>query len=208
MNLGAWVTLVATLALLVANYRKSRVAEWIAKPIAATGFVVSALQHGALGSPYGVCVLVALCLSWWGDVLLIPRTSRTFLAGLGAFLLGHVAYAVAFAARGVSWLHAGAAAAALVPALFLIGRWLLPHVKGPMKKPVLAYMIVIATMVALAVGTFALRGNPLVLVAAIGFFVSDLSVARDRFIAPGFVNKLWGAPLYFGAQLVFAATLA
>jgi hypothetical protein len=29
-------------------------------------------------------------------------------------------------------------------------------------------------------------------------------VARDRFVAPGFVNRAWGLPLYFGAQLLFA----
>ena len=76
MNLGAWVTIVATAALLVANYRKSRAAEWIAKPIAAAGFVVSALQHGALGSTYGVCVLVALCRPYAAGAPAVPASNR------------------------------------------------------------------------------------------------------------------------------------
>ncbi len=207
MNLGAWVTTVAVGAFLFAIYRKSRAGEWITKPIAATGFVASAVQNGALESNFGVWVLVALCLSWWGDVLLIPRTPRTFLVGLGAFLFAHVAYAVAFIIRGVSVLHAALAMAALAVVIYLIGRWLMPHVKPPLKKPVLAYLIAIATMVALGVGTYFARGNPFVLVAVVAFLLSDLSVARDRFIAPGFVNRVWGTPLYFAAQLVFATTV-
>ena len=40
--------------------------------------------------------------------------------------------------------------------------------------------------------------------AAVAFFCSDLSVARDRFVAPGFANRAWGLPLYYAAQLAFA----
>jgi hypothetical protein len=40
------------------------------------------------------------------------------------------------------------------------------------------------------------------------FYVSDLAVARQRFVAQSWTNKLWGLPLYFGAQLVLAATVA
>jgi hypothetical protein len=42
----------------------------------------------------------------------------------------------------------------------------------------------------------------------VSFYLSDLSVARDRFVVTEFNNKLWGWPLYFGAQLVLAATVA
>jgi hypothetical protein len=38
--------------------------------------------------------------------------------------------------------------------------------------------------------------------------LSDLSVARDRFVAPGFVNRAWGLPTYFAAQLLLAASVA
>ena len=73
-----------------------------------------------------------------------------------------------------------------------------------MKAPVLAYMVVISTMVALAVGTVVAHGNAWIVVGAVGFYLSDLSVARDRFVARGWVNRVWGLPLYFGAQLVLA----
>jgi len=33
--------------------------------------------------------------------------------------------------------------------------------------------------------------------------VSDLSVARDRFVSRSFSNRAWGLPLYYAAQIVF-----
>ena len=42
---------------------------------------------------------------------------------------------------------------------------------------------------------------------ALAFYLSDLSVARDRFVRPAFVNRAWGLPLYYGAQFVLAATV-
>ena len=47
-----------------------------------------------------------------------------------------------------------------------------------------------------------------VLVGALLFTASDLSVARDRFVKQGYVNRLWGWPTYFVAQLVLAWTVA
>lgn len=208
MNAGAWITVVAVAALLVAVSRGSRPGEWLLKPLASTGFVLAALQWGALGSGYGRAVLAALCLSWWGDVLLIPRSQTSFLLGLGAFLLGHVGYAVAFVVRGVSWGAAALTALVALGPLWVIARWLLPKVPREMKGPVMAYMAVITAMVSLSVGTVAAYGHGLIAVGALAFYLSDLSVARDRFVAPGFDNKLWGWPLYFGAQLVLAATVS
>ncbi len=208
MNAGAWVTVLSLAALLASAWRRWRPGEWAFKPLASTGFVLSALGHGALDGPYGRRVLLALALSWWGDVLLIPKAKRAFLAGLGAFLLGHLAYAAAFAGRGVSWPVALLSALALAAPLALVARWLMPKVPAAMKRPVTAYMLVITAMVALSLGTAAARGDVWIPVGAVMFYLSDLSVARDRFVAPGFANKLWGWPLYFGAQLVLAATVA
>ena len=74
-----------------------------------------------------------------------------------------------------------------------------------MRLPVVAYVIVITAMVAAAVGT-ALRTEAwLLLVGAAAFYLSDLSVARDRFVASGFGNRLWGLPLYFFAQMLLAS---
>jgi uncharacterized membrane protein YhhN len=198
------VCAVAVVLLLATTRGGAHRPEWMLKPIAATSFVAAAIAWGALDGRFGTVLLIGLALSWCGDVLLIGRGKGSFLAGLVAFLLGHVAYAVAFALRGVAWGATAAAAAATAIVLVPVGRWLLPAVERAMKAPVLAYMLVISTMVALAVGTVAAHGNPWILVGAVAFYLSDLAVARDRFVARGWINRVWGLPLYFGAQLVLA----
>ena len=75
---------------------------------------------------------------------------------------------------------------------------------GSMRGPVLAYIAVIGAMVALAAGT----GEPRLLAGAALFYLSDLCVARDRFVRPGLPNRLVGLPLYYGAQALLATALA
>lgn len=199
---------VAAVALLLAAERAgSRAGVRLWKPLASSAFVAAALLHGALASGYGRLVLAALVLSLVGDVLLIARAQATFLAGLGAFLLAHVLYAAAFVVRGVAATWTAVALVVLGVAALPVARWLLPHVPREMKGPVVAYMVVITAMVALGAGQVGLEGRALVLLAAGCFYLSDLSVARDRFVAPGFSNLTWGLPLYYLAQLLFTATL-
>jgi uncharacterized membrane protein YhhN len=206
----AWATLTAicVLGLLVAERRESRAGALLTKPLASLGFLGVALSGGALDSAYGTAVLCALALSWVGDVLLISPRKAPFLGGLAAFLGGHVAYCVAFGLTGPSPLAATLAAAALLVPGLLIARWLLPHVDADMRTPVIAYMVVITVMVALAVGTVAGGGTWLIAVGAVAFYASDISVAIDRFVKRAFVNRLWGLPLYYAAQLLLAWSVA
>ncbi|MCK6571936.1 lysoplasmalogenase [Myxococcota bacterium] len=210
--LATGLVLAGLAALLYGEFRGRRDVVWVAKPAASAGFLLLALAQGAPSHPVGLAILVALVFSFGGDVLLIPRDPRAFLGGLGSFLLGHVGFAAAFWVRGLDLPATGLAALAIVPVAVVVARWLLPHVPSPMKVPVLAYMTVISIMVAASVGT-ALRDGPSAFAwqwpaAAVMFFVSDLSVARDRFVAPGFDNRLWGLPLYYGAQIWFALLAA
>jgi uncharacterized membrane protein YhhN len=198
----AFVCAAGVMIFLVAEKRKSLIGRWVGKPIASVGFVAAARSHGALASAWGRWVLAALVFSLVGDVLLIPAS--TLLFGLGAFLVGHLLFAAAFVVRGVSFPVAAAAAVVAAGVAVPVARWLLPHVKGGMRGPVIAYMTAISAMVSLAAGSYALHPSPLVLGGALAFYLSDLSVARDRFVQPGFVNRLWGIPLYYAAQLLFA----
>lgn len=205
---GLAATLVGLAIFMYGEHHGQRAVVWIGKPLASLGFLALALGVGALDTPVGQAIFVALVLSFIGDILLIPANPRIFLGGLASFLLGHVGFAVAFTMRGVAWGAVGVAAVALVPITVVVGRWLLPNVERAMKAPVLAYMSVISVMVALSFGT-AFRDGAGALAwawpaAALMFFVSDLSVARDRFVAPGFDNRVWGLPLYYGAQVWFA----
>lgn len=204
---AAAVCAVAVVALLGAERRQWRPGLWAAKIAASTAFVVAAWLWGAWESPYGRLVLVALALSWLGDVLLIPRERRSFLAGLGAFLLAHVTFAVAFAQRPQNAGTLAAGSAAMVGFGLVVLRWLWPRLDRRMRPPVVCYVAAITAMVALACGAAPAAGAALA-VGAAGFAVSDVFVARHRFVTPSFVNKLLGLPLYYAAQLVLAATVA
>ena len=203
----AWsaATALAVAALLFSEYTGRSTGVWVAKPLASTAFVAVALGAGALESPYGRAILAGLVLSWFGDVLLIPRgRPRIFLAGVVSFLAGHVAYAGAFLLRGVD---AAVFAVAALAAGFLavaVLRWLGAHVPADMKLAVPAYVAVISIMVVCATASFAAHGNAWIPAGAVGFYLSDLSVARDRFVVSEFVNRLWGLPLYYAAQVALA----
>lgn len=188
----AWTSLWVVL-LLLCEWRGWRAGVWIAKPLASLGFIAA-----GIAADVSAFLMLALVLSFAGDVLLIPK--KTFVFGLAAFLFAHVAFAVAFWSSGPDLRRAGVAMVALIVAGALVYRWLAPHV-GKLRVPVLAYIATIVVMVSLAMGVTESR---LVPIGACAFFVSDLAVARDKFVAPGFTNKLWGLPLYYAAQLLLA----
>ncbi len=196
-------------ALLIrADARSDRHGIWLAKPLASLGFVLTAIASGALETPYGHALLAALALSLLGDVLLIDRGNVRFLAGLAAFLCGHIAFCAAFVRHGIDPKASAVAVAPLVVLGAVVGAWLIPKVDRWMRAPVVAYMGVITAMVALAIGAVVRGGTPWIVVGALAFYGSDLSVARDKFVAPGFVNRVWGLPLYYAAQIVLACTAA
>ena len=205
--LSGALTAVSVLALLIADWRSSRLGQWITKPLAAIGFLLAALTLNALDSSYGVWLFVGLVLSFGGDVLLIPESKKAFLAGLVSFLLAHVAYAVAFASLGLDTMGLVYTGITGLVGGALILPWLLPHTPQRMKVPVIVYTLAILCMVTLAGGAVAQGANHWVLIGAVAFLISDLAVARNRFVAPGLNNRLWGAPLYFGAQHILAWTL-
>jgi len=200
-------TLVMLAGLLLAEWQGNHTLVWLFKPLASLGFVTTGwlLRSGDGGYVWGV--LAAQVLSAVGDVFLIPKNKRAFLAGLVSFLLGHVVYATAFVARGVATASVLVAAVPMALAAVVVGRWLLPNVEQKMRVPVLAYMGVISVMVSLAVGTHVSQPVPIALAAAVIFYLSDLSVARDRFVKKEFINRAWGLPFYYGAQLLFAWSL-
>jgi uncharacterized membrane protein YhhN len=67
---------------------------------------------------------------------------------------------------------------------------------------------VIGVMATLACGVTAAGGPWTVAAGALAFTASDISVARDRFVQHEFLNRAWGLPLYYAAQLLIAVTPA
>lgn len=193
----------AVAALLWAELKSSRLGVWLIKPIASTLFIITALSAGALASCYGRLVLLGLLLSWLGDVFLIPKRQLFFIAGLGSFLLAHVAFSGAFLLQPLEVLPLTLAAAVTAVLAIIILRWLWPHLPRNLRPAVVSYLGVISLMVVLANGTTATMG-PQLAIGAVMFSVSDIFVARNRFVSQSVANKLWGLPLYYGAQLIFA----
>ncbi len=206
--LGALMAVLVATLLWALRTQKPPIVQWFVKPAAAACFVALALSEGALSRPWTTVLFVGLVFAAGGDVLLIPKDRRAFLAGLGSFLLGHVGYAVAFSMRGIDLGWTAVAALGCVLAGIPVLRWLWPHVEGTMRGPVAAYIVVITAMVALAAGTYGAHGDARIVLGAVGFYLSDLAVARERFVSSGFVNRAWGLPLYFGSQLILASTVS
>ena len=199
------MALISVLVFLASERINNQMGRWGGKMAASTIFVLFAVYLDALESVHGQALMVALLCSWVGDLLLLPGKSRWFLYGLVSFLLAHIAFALCFIQRGIDTgqlLLPGAGVGLLV---LVISYWLLPHVEKEMKLPVLGYMAAIVVMVILAFATHHHLPNAAIPVAACLFLVSDLFVARDRFVKKEAWNRIIGTPLYFGAQMIFAA---
>ncbi len=203
-----WIllTLVALAGLLLAE--RAGAAPWVRrlKPVASIGFLGYALHNGALQTPYGLAIFAGLVASWFGDVFLLSKRSAWFLSGLVAFLGGHVAYIIAFATTTPSWGAVGWAMLGLTAVAWVVRRWLRPNLPEGMKTPVDVYILVITTMLAVAFGAWRSGAPTAALLGAITFYLSDLSVARQRFVGPDFGNRLWGLPMYYVGQLLLAAS--
>ena len=210
LNALCIITLLLVVALVTAEIKLAPRARYVLKPLASIGFLATALQAGALdgASPYGLWIFAGLVLSFWGDVFLMAdERPALFLAGLGSFLLGHVAYVVAFISFGVDLKLTALSGAALLPIAWFVWRWLRPHVPSDMLVPVIAYVVVICAMLAHAVGAWGAGGTILMPIGATLFWISDLAVARRQFVDPSPMNAVWGLPIYYAGQLVLAVSV-
>lgn len=126
-----------------------------------------------------------IALSVIGDVALLGGGKGAFLAGLGAFLLAHLAYGAAFA--GVAVWSPGVAVVAVVMAVTttLVLRAIREGTVG-LRGPTIAYGVVISAMVIAAWATLGgpLPTAPLAAGGAVLFYASDGSLALNKFRRP------------------------
>jgi uncharacterized membrane protein YhhN len=167
----------------VARLRSDKRLEYVCKPTvlaALIGVAVTLSPAADLGSRRWWFV-AALAFSLVGDIALMLPT-ELFVAGLAAFLVGHLCYLAGFWVRGPGALALGIAAVVVVtvvaPFAVRIGRRLRgrPQLLGP----VVLYMVVISAMAATALAT----GNVLAGVGAVLFVSSDTMIAWNRFVRP------------------------
>ena len=201
------VCLVASVALVVAEIRGWPNRRVIFKVIASSAFVLVALQLNGTAFLYGRLILAALALSLVGDIFLLSKQSRLFILGLASFLMSHVVFSIAFAQRPLSGsaLVIGLALMSLIGLAVLL--WLWSHLRGFYRIAVTAYVVAIVAMCSLSFAVSAASGTWLLAVGGLAFAASDISVARDRFVAPGLMNRAWGLPLYYAAQILLALSV-
>jgi alkylglycerol monooxygenase len=158
-----------------------RAVERIAKPAVLVLLLVGALAWplpAEASASVRTLLVVALAASLAGDVLLLPP--GRLLPGLVAFLVGHVAYAFAFAQfeGSAAWLLAGIVAAVGVG--LTAGRRLVAAARpSGMAGPVAAYLAVISAMAIAATRT----GMPAAIVGAWLFVASDAMLGYGQFVA-------------------------
>jgi uncharacterized membrane protein YhhN len=175
-----------------------------AKVIASLGFLATAISAGALGHRFGQIIFAGLVLSMFGDLFLIGLSQRNFLLGLSSFLLAHIAYVTAFVINGQNRRWVFTAAVPIMVVTVLVLYWLMPHVAPHLAIPVRVYTTVISLMVITAFGARGAGASKLIVIGALMFFVSDLSVAMQRIVETEFPTIIWGLPLYYGGQLCLA----
>lgn len=159
--------------------------EYLLKP-ATMAVLVAAAAVADLG-PEKPWVVAALVFGLLGDIGLMLSSGPAdppFLAGLGAFLVGHVCYLVAFAGVGLNGL---AIFAGLLVVSGIAGLTLPAVLRGAARSAgrlfagiVAGYAATLAAMTVLGVGTAIVATA----VGAVAFLCSDTLIARDRFVAP------------------------
>ena len=133
-----------------------------------------------------------------GDVLL----ELVFVAGMGAFAVGHIFYVLAFLEwgriLGPNKRDFPIAVLVVIVSLGLLG-WLLPGM-GDLLIPALIYQAIITTMVATA---FVVKAPMLARLGAVIFIISDTLIAAEKFAGVDvFPGAVWIT--YAGAQIMMA----
>lgn len=206
--LGVYAALVA--GLIAGELSQTRLMQLVFKPLAAFAFCYIALKvDGSLTDftypNYGLLIIAALIACAIGDVLLLSRSDQhLFQGGMAAFAIGHLIYAYAFYSLGLNMVWAVAALILFGAVSVLSYRHFAKTLAPDMRASVITYNIIITAMVVTAFGT----QNPMIITGALMFAASDIVVGQDRFVRRDPRHALLISPLYFGAQVVFALSIA
>ncbi|MCU1499758.1 MAG: putative rane protein, partial [Acidimicrobiales bacterium] len=133
--------------------------RYVAKPGALVALIGVALTlDPTVSGTIRTWMVVGLVLSLAGDVFLM-LDERWFVAGLGSFLCGHIAYVVGLQLADTSLVGSLVGLAIVVACIATIGRRIVAGVAAgehrEMVPPVIAYLVVISAMVVSAFGTLA-----------------------------------------------------
>jgi uncharacterized membrane protein YhhN len=179
------------------------------KFLASLAFVAYAWDLGAVETVYGQVLLLGLVLCLIGDVLLsLHGRSWSFLLGIVAFLLAHIAYATAFSLTGFTPEKLPLILPVALIFLLMVFLWLRKYLTGKYMIAVPAYLLAIGCMLVFAWCNQSITAWWWIVTGASLFALSDLLVARNRFIKTENINRIIGLPIYYLAQLLLAYTTA
>lgn len=187
------VYLILTLVHLWGTYNEDSAIIFFTKPfllvLLAIYFMVATVGYKGA---FRMSIILALLFSSLGDTLLMFTESETaipyFILGLGAFLIAHLWYVRAF--LKVTPLTKGfiqQKPIVLLPLLAYLGMmwWLLiPNLGSDFKVPVIAYSLVIISMVFAAINLYRHIPNTIwqgILIGAVLFVLSDSLIAVGKF---------------------------
>ncbi len=164
---------------------------------------------GLRGNPFwfGLGILLSLV----GDVVLISPSDRMFVLGLIAFLFTHIFYIIGFKDELLSFT---AWSFVLIFFIYLNGLRLLRRIVGTMRakqlnslvNPVILYSLVISLMLFAALSTifdpvWKTRAAFFVSVGAFLFYLSDLILAWNKFVAPVKNGHILNIVMYYLGQV-------
>lgn len=184
MTTLAWTLAAVTGAIALvewwATWTENRSVRLVTKPATLVALIGVAITLDPVDPTIRTWMVIGLVLSLAGDVFLLFE--KYFIPGLVSFLLGHVAYVVALQAadQTLGWALVGLAFVVISIAL-VARRFVVKLASGEGRElvgPVIAYVIVISSMVVSAFGT----GSLTAIVGATLFYVSDATLAWNKFL--------------------------
>lgn len=192
MNTVAWIfaglTGVCAVIEWWATHNNRKSIRYVTKPLSlALLIAVAATLDPSVSPTVRNWMLAGLVLSLAGDIFLL-LSEKWFIAGLGSFLIGHIAYVIGMqlAPTSVPWMLVGLVV--VVASVLVVGRLMLQKVdikqQSDMIVPVIAYVIIISAMVVSAFGTAAIFA----IIGALLFYISDGTLAWNRFAE----KRRWG----------------
>jgi len=199
------VTVAAAAVSIFCRYRNERL-YWAVKPIPLLliiGWYLGHLARGPGGSFFATVMLLGLAGGLAGDVLLL--FPRGFLAGLAAFLAGHVFYILGFGSAGSILLPV------LAPALLLtlgfavlLLRRMEPSRRRKYALPILLYAAAISLLFVTALGYECRQDSrpSWFTLGALLFCVSDGVLAWNRFARPFPSAQFLILGTYYAAQML------
>ena len=211
---------VAEAVFIVFEYRKNWLPALLLKSAASVFFLLVGFLalRSASNAPYARWILAGLTFGAVGDVCLNlrnlckSRARLVFLIGIGAFLLGHVCYVAALAARAPgALLYAAAACVAVSFAVigFVLRR---VNVDGALKIFGVIYLCIVLLMACLAVTMLIQEpANGAYRLFAIGgvlFAASDVLLVLNQFGKRAYPSfRALNLSLYYLGQMCIALTI-